>query len=132
MRILLPAALAAALLASPLPLAAQGTGATTAMPGVSGGVMTRLQQGQIRAKDLMDRDLRSSDDVEVGEVEDLVIDPATGRILAVVVEIERALGFTEKHVAIPLERLRLGESRRATIAMTREELRAMPGFDYRD
>ena len=39
-----------------------------------------LAAGQIRAKDLIDRDIHSSDNVEIGEVEDLVIDPASGRI----------------------------------------------------
>jgi len=118
-RSLAPFLLAAATLAPGL-ARAQGTAA----PG--------LAPGQIRAKDLIDRDIRSSDDVEIGEIEDLVIDPASGRIVSVVIEVESRLGFAEKYVTLPLDRLRLGPDRRITAGMTREEFRSAPGIRYRD
>lgn len=109
------------------------TGATTAVPAVNGGGMAdRLQAGQIRAKDLMERDVRSSDDANIGEVEDLIFDPATGRIAAVIIEVEGTLGIGGRYVALPLDRLRMDGTRRVIVSHTRDELRAMPAFQYRD
>ena len=123
---------AALLLGLAAPVVAQ-TGATTAVPAVTGGGMAdRLQAGQIRAKDLMDRDIRSSDDSNIGEVEDLIIDPATGRITGVIIEVEGTLGIGGRYVALPLDRLRLDGTRRVIVSHTRDELRAMPAFQYRD
>lgn len=131
----LPAVLAATMLAAlpaGAPPALAQTGATVAPPAAA-GAPTRLQPGQVQVKTLMDLDVYSTDGTEIGEVEDLVIDPASGRILAAVIEIEGRLGFTEKHVAVPLERLRLEDGRRrATLSMTRDEVRGLPGFEYRD
>lgn len=112
--------------AAATPAAAQATTAA-AQPGM------RIEANQIRAKDLMDRDVYSSDGVEIGEVEDLVIDPASGRIVTAVVEVESRLGFTDKYVAVPLDQLRLtaGE-RRITLPMTREQVRGLRGIAYRD
>lgn len=133
MRLSLPAFLGLALLAAPPAAFAQATGATTAVPGAAGGgAITALSAGQLRAKDLMDRDVHGSDDREVGEIDDLVIDPATGRIVAVVVEVEGTLGIGGRHVAIPLERLRFGEDRRIGLGMTRDEFRALPDFNPRN
>lgn len=90
-----------------------------------------LQPGQIHAKALIDRNVYDAEGTEVGEIEDLVLDPASGRALSAIVEIEGRLGFRERYVAVPLDRLRTGEERRIILGMTREELRALPGFDYR-
>jgi sporulation protein YlmC with PRC-barrel domain len=108
--------------------------AATLAPGLARaqGAASGLAPGHIRAKDLIDRDVRSSDDVEIGEVEDLVIDPATGRIVSVVIEVEGRLGLTEKFVTLPLDRLRRGEGGRITATVTRDEFRAAPGIRYRD
>ncbi|MBI0432907.1 PRC-barrel domain-containing protein [Roseomonas sp. KE0001] len=106
-----------------------------ALPGLafaqSGGM--RIEEGQIRAKQLMDRDVYSTDNKEIGEVEDLVIDTASGRIVTTVVEVEGRLGMTDKYVSVPLNRLSLkpGE-RRVTIDMTEEQVKSLPGIDYRD
>ncbi|MFL1462961.1 PRC-barrel domain-containing protein [Roseococcus sp. DSY-14] len=108
-----PFVLAAALLA-PLPLLAQA-----------------LPPGQMRAKALLDRDVRSSDGHQVGEVEDMVLD-AQGRVVGVVVEVDRGLLRADRHVMVPFDQLRLGAERRVELPMTREQVRAMPGFDYRD
>lgn len=106
-----------------------------ALPGLAlaqtGGL--RIEEGQIRAKQLMDRDVYSTDNKEIGEVEDLVIDMASGRVVTAVVEVEGRLGMTDKYVAVPLNRLSLkpGE-RRITINMTEEQVKSLQGIDYRD
>ena len=92
---------------------------------------TAMAQGQFRAKAIIDRDVRSSDGHNVGEVEDMILD-AQGRVVGVVVEVDRGLLRSDRHVMIPFDRIRMGENRRVELPMTRDELRAMPGFDYRD
>jgi sporulation protein YlmC with PRC-barrel domain len=85
-----------------------------------------------RVKDLIDRDVYTSDNVEVGEIEDLILD-GQGRIVTAVIELEGRLGFTEKYVAVPFAQLRPDRGqRRVHLTMTRDEVRALPGFEYRD
>ena len=92
-----------------------------------------VQPGQVRVKALLDRDLYSSDGVEIGEVEDLILD-AQGRAVSAVIEVESRLGFTDKYVAVPYAQISMDGSdrKRATVAMTRDQLRALPGLRYQD
>ena len=92
-----------------------------------------VQPGQVRVKALLDRDLYSSDNVEVGEIEDVVLD-AQGRAVSAVIEVESRLGFTDKYVAVPYAQISTDGSdrKRATVAMTRDQLRALPGVRYQD
>ncbi|WP_419900279.1 PRC-barrel domain-containing protein [Roseomonas sp. USHLN139] len=124
---LLTAITGVALLATPLAATAQ----TAPAAGTQAGL--RIEANQIRAKQLMDRDVYTTDNTEVGEVEDLVIDPANGRIVSVVIEVENRLGLTDKYVAVDLNQLRLtpGE-RRITIDMTRDNVRSLRGITYND
>ncbi|NOG74171.1 PRC-barrel domain-containing protein [Roseicella sp. DB1501] len=93
---------------------------------------TGLAAGQTRAKGLIDRDVYSSDDVEIGEVEDLILD-AQGRVVSAVIEVEGRLGFTDKYVAVPYDQLRHDDARRRiNLPMSRDQLRALPGFRYQD
>jgi len=124
---LLIAATGLALLAAPFAATAQTTPATGTQAGM------QIDANHIRAKQLMDRDVYTTDNTEIGEVEDLVIDPATGRVTTVVIEVENRLGLTDKHVAVDLNQLRLtsGE-RRITINMTRDNVRSLRGVNYND
>jgi sporulation protein YlmC with PRC-barrel domain len=61
--------------------------------------MTRLQPGQLLASKIMDEDVVGADNKDIGEVEDLVLD-RSGRIVAVVVEVDEGLG--DRTVALPL------------------------------
>ena len=124
MRAFLLASAAAAFLAIPVPSPALAQGSPA---------MQRIDPSHLLANRLIDRDVYTADRVEVGEVEDLVIDPSTGRIVTVVIEVERDLGLNTKYVAVPLDKLSLtaGE-RRVTLNMTRAELSSLPAIDYHD
>ncbi|APT56605.1 hypothetical protein RGI145_05275 [Roseomonas gilardii] len=124
MRAFLLASAAAAFLAIPVPSPALAQGSPA---------MQRIDPSHLLANRLIDRDVYTTDRVEVGEVEDLVIDPSTGRIVTVVIEVERDLGLNTKYVAVPLDKLSLtaGE-RRVTLNMTRAELSSLPAIDYHD
>lgn len=92
-----------------------------------------LQSGQVLVKALIDRDVYSSDNVQIGEVEDVILD-AQGRAVSAVVEVESRLGFTDKYVAVPYAQIAVDGSdrKRATVAMTRDQVRALPGLRYND
>ncbi|WP_338665197.1 PRC-barrel domain-containing protein [Pararoseomonas sp. SCSIO 73927] len=129
-------ALAAPALAQPAlaqPALAQPAPAQPAptQPAGSAAGMTEIPAGHIRAENLIDRDVYATDNVEIGEVEDLIIDPQ-GRVTMVVIEVENRLGMTQKYVSVPMQRLRAvpGE-RRVTIDMPSAEIRSLPGVNYR-
>lgn len=113
-------------LAALVTLAAPAAMAQTAPPTPTAGVV----QAQTRAKALMDRDAYSSDGSKIGEVEDLLLD-AQGRVVGVVIEVEGGLGRRDRHISLPFDQVRPGD-RRVTLPMTREQIAAMPGFEYRD
>jgi sporulation protein YlmC with PRC-barrel domain len=118
----------AGLMAVPTLAPAQPQGNTAAGTAASGA--TSIPAGHIRAEQLMERDVYSTDNVEIGEVEDLIIDPAQGRITMVVIELENRLDLTQKHVAVTMDRLRVvpGE-RRVTINMASGDIRSLPGIN---
>jgi len=115
----------AALLAG---LAAGPALAQTAAPA-AGGSITSVPSGAVRAEQVIDRDVHSTDNVEIGEVDDLVIDLASGRVTAVVIDLDRRVESQASRVAVPMSRLRIvpGE-RRVTIDMAVAEIRALPAF----
>ena len=124
MRAFLLASAAAAFLAIPVPSPALAQGSPA---------MQRIDPSHLLANRLIDRDVYTADRVEVGEVEDLVIDPSTGRIVTVVIEVERDLGLNTKYVAVPLDRLSIAAGeRRVTLNMTKAELSGLPAIDYHD
>ncbi|PHK93550.1 hypothetical protein CR162_17855 [Pseudoroseomonas rhizosphaerae] len=127
-KILLASAATALLLGGViLPAQAQNTGSAPA------AAQTRMESGQTRAKALMDRDVYSSDDVEIGEVEDLILN-AQHQVVLAVIEVESRLGFTDKYVAVPVSQLTPAANNRdrLTLSMTRDQVKAMQGFKYED
>lgn len=125
-------AVAAAAFGGTMPALAQTTPAAPDVAAAPAAAPGRLEAGQMRAKALIDRDVYSTDGVEVGEIEDLILD-AQGRVVTAVIEVESRLGFTEKYVAVPFDQLRPGGAeRRVTLPMTRDEMRALPGFRHQD
>ncbi|WP_426954820.1 PRC-barrel domain-containing protein [Muricoccus radiodurans] len=116
MRRILTTTALALLLAGPAALA------QTAVPGL----------GEMRAKELMDRDVYGTDG-RIGEVEDLILDFAGARVVAVVIEVDRGLGRADRYVTVPPDRLtRAAGERRLSLGMTVAEARAMPGVNDRD
>ena len=66
---------------------------------------------------------------DAGEVRNLLIDNQ-GRVRAAVVEWGGFLGIGSREAMVPIERIRLGQgNERAQLAMTREELEALPRYD---
>lgn len=94
---------------------------------------TRVEAGQMRATALIDRDAYSSDDVEIGEIEDLILN-AQHQVILAVIEVETRLGFTDKYVAVPIAQVTpsANNRERVTLSLTRDQVKALPGFRYED
>ncbi|MCQ4160075.1 PRC-barrel domain-containing protein [Roseomonas sp. GC11] len=92
---------------------------------------TQLEASQRSVNALTDRDVYSSDNVDIGEIEDVILN-AEGRAVLAIIEVEGRLGLREKYVALPFGQVTVPAVRneRATLAMTAEQVKALPGFRY--
>jgi sporulation protein YlmC with PRC-barrel domain len=90
-------------------------------------------KAQLLARDLLDRDVRSSDGARIGRVRDLMLDPDSGKVVSAVLAVDRDAGFDGSYLALPLERLQLTSHERwLTADLTREQFHDLPGLSYRD
>lgn len=104
---------------------------TPAMPPAGGAaVPTAMQPGQIRAEQLIGEDVYNAANEEIGEIEDLVIDPRSGTVVAVLIELEGALGLAQRHIAVPLSRVQMSGNDRITLNASAEEIKAMPSYQH--
>ena len=91
---------------------------------------------QMRASTLMGKEIYGPDDASIGEVSDLVLHE-DGETRAALIDVGGFLGVGEKRVAIPFEQIQFsqpaedGGEPKLTVAMTREELEALPAFEDR-
>lgn len=87
----------------------------------------------IAASDLMGESVIGTDGKTIGTVDDIVIDPASGRIQQIVVKSGGVLGIGGKTVAMAFEELRVapGEGVHAS-RVTSDDLKSMPDFDVAD
>jgi len=84
--------------------------------------------GQMTAEDLIGKNVVNADGRDVGEIEDLVLDK--NKVAHVVVGVGGFLGMGEKNVAIPIDKLQLGQDQALMLtAMTEDDLRSLPEFD---
>ncbi len=81
------------------------TAAQTAA-AMSGKFLSAPQSGQIRAADLREADVYTSDNQKVGDIDDILLD-SRGNVVAVVVGVGGFLGIGEKNVAIPFAALEI-------------------------
>jgi sporulation protein YlmC with PRC-barrel domain len=67
---------------------------------------------------------------DLGKIEDLVIDPKSGRVDFAVLSFGGFLGMGDKLFAVPLEAMRLSpEEKRFILDVDKERLKQAPGFD---
>ena len=89
----------------------------------------RLSQAK-KASDIIGEDVRNLQDENLGDVEDLLVDVSSGRVVAVVVSIGGFLGMGDSLNAVPPMALSYGESRDSLVLnATKESLTAAPRFD---
>jgi len=98
--------------------------------------MCLRKAGMFRAHDLIGMNVRSRDNEDLGEIEDLVIDPKTGQITYAAISSGGFLGLGGRLVAVPFTSLQLrtgegGESDElfAMLNVRKEAFARAPSFD---
>ncbi len=95
-------------------------------------VRPRRREGEmlISTRDIRDAHVRNTAGDDLGAIESLVIDAASGQVVYAVLGYGGVLGFGEKLFAIPWEAITLRpEEREAVIDAAKERLESDPGFD---
>lgn len=91
--------------------------------------------GAYRGTKLIGADVENPQGEDLGDIEDIVIDPQTGRVQYAVLSFGGFLGLGEKYFAVPWEALRreagqkLGDTERYVLNIDKERLKNAPGFD---
>lgn len=66
----------------------------------------------------------------LGEIQDLMIDPESGRVIYAVLDFGGFLGIGDKLFAVPMQAFTIDrENERFTLNVTKERLENAPGFD---
>lgn len=96
--------------------------------------MDSAPAGGLQASELINADIRTTDEEDVGSVTDLIIDK-DGQVVAVVVGVGGFLGMAEKDVAINWDDLNVSrdsDELELRIDMTRDDLNAAPSYEKLD
>jgi sporulation protein YlmC with PRC-barrel domain len=101
--------------------------ATTAMATQQGREGAKVH----RASTLMDADVENAQGEDLGDIEDLVLDPQDGRVAYAVLSFGGFLGLGEKLFAVPWTALKakVGENDTYILNVAKEKLTNAPGFD---
>lgn len=107
-------------------------GTTTGMPGVGG--IGNAQNIMMRASTLLDYDFQNIDGEVSGEIEDIIMDVADGRILFVTLEYGGFLDIGDTELPVPLSAFTWGPSGELVLNFPEEELQNFPdlGTDWPD
>jgi hypothetical protein len=109
--------------ATPAPAQSGGSQPQQAAAPAAGGMALQSVQA------LMGTNVVGANGRDAGEVRNLLLD-GHGRVRAAVVEWGGFLGIGTREALVPIDRIRLGQgNERAQLAMTREELEALPRYD---
>ncbi len=83
-----------------------------------------------RVSQVIDADIKDASNQDVGEIEDLIVEPATGRIAYAVIDLNRAMRSGERYAAIPISKLSTdAQDKEFILSMGRDELRNAPSFN---
>jgi len=116
------------------PMATPATPATPApaAPAASAGMVEYVPaqaEGQWLASNFIGETVRGTNDQNIGEINDILVDK-DGSVVAAVIGVGGFLGIGEKDVAVPFKSLQISNERDQviTIAATKEQLKAAPAF----
>jgi sporulation protein YlmC with PRC-barrel domain len=91
---------------------------------------TPIESYQVRASNLIGKQVRNAKDEKLGEIDDLVIQQ--GGHLYAVISVGGFLGLGERYVAVPYNQLRPAvEGDYLIYPTTKEELKATQQFEYK-
>ncbi len=114
------------------PMATPATPATPAAPAATAGMVEYVpaqMEGQWLASNFIGETVRGTNDENIGEINDILVDK-DGGVVAAVIGVGGFLGIGEKDVAVPFKALQISNERDQviTIAATKEQLKAAPAF----
>ncbi|RYI02519.1 MAG: PRC-barrel domain containing protein [Acetobacteraceae bacterium] len=100
------------------PVATNAPASPAAVPSLS-----REEAGRLIGTDLV-----GANDQKAGEIENLVVD-GTGRVRGAVVEWGGFLGIGQRSTIIPMESIQFAADGKGHLALTREQLEALPRYE---
>lgn len=108
-----------------------GTGVTDAGQPREKEALAKTNDRMARASKLIGTDVEDPAGKNLGDVEDVVIDDATGRVVYTVLSFGGFLGMGDKLFAIPYDALRANpkDDDKLVLDIAKEKLKAAPGFD---
>ncbi len=86
----------------------------------------------MRGNQIVGKSVYGANGHEIGEVDNVVLSRTGSRSPAVVVGVGGFLGIGERNVAIPLDRLNMGNDNRLVTEMTRDQISGMQAYDQND
>ncbi len=125
----LAAACAALLWAHPAALAQVAGGSTTV--GISVSEVTQVAAGWSVKKTLLGKAVFNETGQQIGEVEDLIVDPAR-KVSFVIVGVGGIIGFGRHDVAVPVGQIQDRAGRLVMNGASESSLKALPPFVYAD
>jgi sporulation protein YlmC with PRC-barrel domain len=86
---------------------------------------------EFRASKIIGMDVKDQRGKKIGEIKDVLLDPAAGRVLFAVIDPKRSLEFgNDRFICVPMSALlRYGGKDFYVVNMTRDELKRAPSFN---
>jgi sporulation protein YlmC with PRC-barrel domain len=106
-------------------------GMTYAQTGKSGPapVDRNMSAGRdMRASDILDKEIRNAQGEKIGEVDNLVVDIDNARVRYAVVKLDDAIAGGDKKLAFPVTSFSVDKDQRLILNVSRSELEKAPGF----
>jgi sporulation protein YlmC with PRC-barrel domain len=93
----------------------------------------RNEAGLHESSDIIGTKIQNTDGKDVGKIDKLLIDPQTGKVSHVVIDLGGVLGVGAKQVVVPWSELKMAkaehEGRKATITMDQAKLDTAPRYE---
>lgn len=99
---------------------------------IKGAMPVSEMKQPLRAAELIGADVRNDSNNDLGEVEDVVFEPTSGRIQYAIVSHGGFLGMGEEQLAVPWEQFRItseGDEPVLVLSMSEETLEKAPSFE---
>src|SRR6476620_614191 len=100
------------------------------LTGGMSGAWAADKSGVLKASHLIGMKVQGTDGKKLGDIKDLVVDPADGDIDYAVLDFGGFLGIGDKYFAVPWEALQWTADRKAIVLdVSKKDLKQAPGFD---
>mgnify|MGYP000896163883 CR=1 FL=1 len=111
------------------------TGSTTTQSGAGSTMSSTTRSNQLAsAEQMLGKSVVGQDGNDIGEVEDVILDPTSGQARQLVISSGGFLGIGEKQIAVDFNQAKWNEADKEVqlSGLTREDVRNMAEFEYSD